>query len=71
VLFKQFDEKRNDLEGKISGSSIRQFIDKYSFADLMPFDSRTIDKIFTKQNNALFIISDDSAKSKTAEILVS
>lgn len=43
VLFKKFDERRNDFSGVINADNLRKFIDEHSFATVMPFNDRAIE----------------------------
>jgi len=46
VIFKKFDEGRNDYEGNFVVAEIKKFIDEKSFATVIEFDDRAIEKIF-------------------------
>lgn len=46
VMFKKFDEGRNDFEGNFATSDINTFIDNFSFPTVMPFSDRAIEKVF-------------------------
>jgi len=46
VLFKKFDEKRNNYEGKFTVALVKDFVDTNSFATVMDFDDRAIEKVF-------------------------
>lgn len=46
VLFKKFDEGRNDFKGEFNSSSLKEFVDSNSFATVMPFSDRAIEKVF-------------------------
>jgi len=46
VLFKKFDEKRNDYAGSTSVNELKEFVNSHSFATVMKFDDRAIEKIF-------------------------
>jgi len=41
VIFKQFDEGRNDYEGEFEADSIVDFINKNSVATIMEFDQKS------------------------------
>lgn len=69
VLFKKFDENRNDYSGLFNTADIRKFIDENSFATVMPFNDRAIEKIFQKGNPAAFLFSNDNDASKDAEVV--
>lgn len=47
VLFKKFDEGRNEYSGSASSTDeLKKFIDTYSFGIVMKFDDRAIEKVF-------------------------
>ena len=46
VLFKQFDEGRNDFTESVSLENLKKFVDAHSFATVIPFNDRAIPKIF-------------------------
>jgi len=46
VLFKQFDEGRNDFTGSATLETLKTFVDKNSFPTVMPFNDRAIAKVF-------------------------
>ena len=46
VLFKQFDEGRNDFTETVTFENLKKFVDTNSFATVMPFNDRAIPKIF-------------------------
>jgi hypothetical protein len=46
VLYKQFDEKRNDFTGSVSLASLKEWVDDKSFPTVMPFNDRAIKKVF-------------------------
>lgn len=56
VMFKEFDEGRNDLEGDFDASSLTEFLDAHRFELVMLFDGEAaIDRIFTKEKSAFFL----------------
>jgi protein disulfide-isomerase A1 len=63
VLFKKFDEGRNDYTGAIEGGEITAFIKTNELPTVMPFDQKSADKIFSSNNDCLFLF----IKSKEAE----
>jgi protein disulfide-isomerase A1 len=67
VLFKKFDERRNDFSGVVNADNIKTFIDEHSFATVMPFNDRAIEKVFQKQNPTLFLFSNSNEASLEAE----
>jgi len=46
VIFKKFDERRNNYEGDFTVPELKKFIDAKSFATVMEFDDRAIEKVF-------------------------
>jgi protein disulfide-isomerase A1 len=40
VLFKQFDEGRNDFEGEFKSDAVKKFIEDNSVPTIMPFDTK-------------------------------
>lgn len=61
VLFKQFDEKMNIMEGDISADKLKQFIEANRYETVMPFEGEEpINRIFQQENAALVLFSDKS-----------
>jgi len=73
VLFKKFDEGRNDYEGEFSNlDDLSHWIDEHSFATVMRFvGDRAIEKVFQQSTPTIFLFHDDSDTSKHAEKLFS
>ena len=47
VLYKKFDERKNELEGgDLTLKKLANFLEKYSFADFMKLNDRSTEKIF-------------------------
>ena len=46
VLYKQFDEGRNDYDGSFTVAAIKAFVDEKSYATVIEFDDRAIEKVF-------------------------
>ncbi|EGR32155.1 prolyl 4- beta polypeptide, putative, partial [Ichthyophthirius multifiliis] len=70
VLYKQFDEKRNDFSEKdLSVKSLTDFIQKNDTPLLLPFNNKAIEKIFEKHEPAIIIFIADNDDSKQAEQL--
>lgn len=68
VLFKKFDEKRNDLKGEITKEKINEFIKSHSTPLVMKFDDKCAQVIFGKNQPGLFLYRDkNSEKSKEYE----
>jgi protein disulfide-isomerase A1 len=63
VLFKNFDELRNDFDGELTENAFENFTDVYAIPIAGRFTERSIDVIFDKNRVGLFYVrSDDSAK---------
>lgn len=59
VLFKQFDEGRNDLEGEFDSASMTKFIDDHRYEIVMSFEGDiAIERIFGKEAAAIFLFSE-------------
>lgn len=69
VLFKKFDEGRNDYSGVSNVADIKSFVEEHSYATVMPFNDRAIEKVFQKGNPTVFLFSDDNEASKAAELI--
>lgn len=71
LLLKHFDDKRNtfdQMNTTLTEKSFAQFIDKFSFADLMDYDDRAATRISEGKNAAIMLYSDrKSEKCKAAE----
>jgi len=65
VLFKKFDEKRNDL-AEITEDSLTQFIKKNAAPLVMKFDEKCAQLIFGKSTPGIFLYRDRNAEN-TAE----
>lgn len=46
VLFKNFDELRNDFDGEVSTEAITNFINAHSIPTVMPFNDKAIETVF-------------------------
>ncbi|KAM3147268.1 hypothetical protein pb186bvf_000519 [Paramecium bursaria] len=66
VLFKGFDEKRNDLEEALTEESFKTFLNANSVPTLLPFNDKAIGVIFQQRNNALFLFTDDTEAGQAA-----
>jgi protein disulfide-isomerase A1 len=69
VLFKNFDEKRNDLEGEVTAETLKKFVSTNSLPLVVEFSHETAQKIFggeIKAHNLLFV----SAKSSEYETII-
>lgn len=65
VLFKNFDEKRNDFEGELNEVGLKTFISKGSLPTLIKFDQKAAQKIFGDNIPCLFLFHgvDDASKA--------
>lgn len=63
VLFKKFDEGRNDFTGDFTAENIAPFLRAHELPTIMPFNQKSADKIFSTNQNCLFLF----IKSKDAE----
>jgi protein disulfide-isomerase A1 len=66
VIFKNFDEKRNDFEGTYNYGELKKWIDEKSFATVIEFDDRAIEKIFQQGNPTIFLFHSASEESEKA-----
>lgn len=67
VLYKHFDEKRNDFTGAVNAANLKTFVDNHSFPTVMPFNDRAIQKVFQQGNPTLFLFSNGNEASVAAE----
>lgn len=67
MLFKKFDDNRNDFVGSFTAENLKKFIDEHSFPAVMPFNDRAIDRVFQKGVPTLFLFANTDDKSKAAE----
>jgi len=63
VLFKKFDEGRNDLPSGFTAESLKQFIDSNSAPTVMKFDEKCAQHIFGKSVPAIFLYRDRNSES--------
>ena len=66
VLFKTFDEKRNDLE-KVKEKDLIDFIEKYSQKKVADLDEKTVQIIFSKKQPAIVYLGEEGDKWNNAE----
>lgn len=55
VLFKKFDELRNEFEGEFSAESLENFIEVHSFPLVSGFTEDTIDYLFNTQRTGIYL----------------
>ena len=69
VLFKKFDEKRNDLE-KVSEKELNDFIEKHSQKRVGTFDDKTTQVVFGKNQPAIVYFGEKGDKWNDVEKLL-
>ena len=69
VLFKVFDEKRNELT-EIKEKELSEFVDKYSQKKVSSFDDKTTEKVFGKNQPAIVYFGEKGDKWNEAEKLM-
>jgi len=70
VLFKSFDEGRNDLAAGFTEDSLKTFVDSHSSPLIMKFDEKCAQLIFGKSTPGLFLYRDpNSENSKELEAI--
>jgi len=67
VLFKKFDEGRNDFTGAISENALRQFVLSHSAPLVMKFDEKAAQLVFGKATPGLFLYRDSNSEN-TAQL---
>ena len=71
VLFKKFDDKRNDLTKDLTESNIEAFIKKNATPLVMPFDQKTAQLIFGSNQPGLVLYrSKDDAKTAALDAIM-
>ena len=69
VIFKNFDEKRNDFEGEVVEAELKAFIAKSSLPTLIRFDQKAAQKIFGDNIPCLFLFhGTDDASNNALEV---
>ena len=66
VLFKKFDEKRNDLE-TVKEKELKEFLEKYSSKRVGSFDDKTTEKVFGNNQPAIVYFGEKGDKWNEAE----
>lgn len=66
VLYKKFDEGKNEFSGDFTVEALKTFADTNSFATVMEFDDRAIEKVFQQGNPTIFLFADETEESLTA-----
>jgi protein disulfide-isomerase A1 len=66
VLFKKFDEKRNDFTGELTEENLQAFISKHGAPLVMKFDEKSAQLIFGKATPGIFLYRDNNSE-KTVE----
>lgn len=67
VLYKKFDELRNDFTGAINDKDVTDFVNTNSTPLVMPFNDKAIQKVFQQSNPTIFLFSNDNEASVAAE----
>jgi protein disulfide-isomerase A1 len=66
VLYKQFDEGTNKLEGEVSAATLKDFIDGNRYEIVMPFEGEDpINRIFQQEQSAIILFSDKAGDHET------
>lgn len=69
VLYKNFDERRNDFEGELTENNLRSFISRNSLPTLIKFDQKSAQKIFGDNMPCLFLFyGNDPASNQAQEV---
>ena len=55
VLFKKFDERRNDCNCEVNEDNIRNFVERNQFPTVMTFNDKSAEKIFGEGITTLFL----------------
>lgn len=63
ILFKSFDEERNEFRGRVTEKSLMKFIDENGYPTFGEFDERAEERIFKKQKNGLVFFWNDEDES--------
>lgn len=66
VIFKKFDEGRNDLSSVFTAETLKAFIDGNSTPTVMKFDEKCAQHIFGKASPAIFLYRDKNSESTPA-----
>jgi protein disulfide-isomerase A1 len=66
VLFKNFDELRNDFTGELTQSSFEEFSNVYSLPIVGKFNDRLIEVIFDKNGAGFFYFRSDNSENDVA-----
>lgn len=66
VLFKQFDEGENRMVGTYTSEMLTKFVEDNRYATVLEFDQEAAEKIFGKEESAIFLFQD--SKSDMVEV---
>jgi protein disulfide-isomerase A1 len=67
VLFKQFDERRNDYDGEFNVNDMMNFVNAHRFASVMRFDDDAAERIFQKEKKkTIFLFMEDNEEGAKA-----
>ena len=61
ILFKPFDEKKNEYNGDIKEKNLIEFINKYSSPKFMKFDENVYEKIFLTGLPSIMILTEENS----------
>ncbi|EGR30442.1 prolyl 4- beta subunit precursor, putative [Ichthyophthirius multifiliis] len=68
VLYKHFDELRNDYEGiTLNTEDLQNFIEINAYPTLLPFNDKAIQKVFQQANPTIFLFCNENEASQQAE----
>ena len=69
VLFKTFDERRNDFTDELNEANLKAFVSKSSLPTLIKFDQKAAQKIFGENMATLFLFhGTDAASTQALEV---
>jgi len=69
VLFKKFDEKRNDCHCEVNEDNVRNFVERNQYPVVMNFDDKSAEKIFGEGLTTLFLfLGKDAENGKKARV---
>lgn len=70
VLFKKFDEGRNDYTGNLKVDELKAFVDQHQYPTILPFTQKAAQRIFGDGIPALFLFHEgEDAGNKALEAL--
>ena len=69
VIFKNFDEKRNDYSGEIKFEAIKSWLDDKSIPTVMAFDEKAAEIIFGRSKTGIFLYR-DAKKHANLDVII-